>query len=450
MVDRKGPKLANRDEIKKGLKHALSDVGSGSFITSDSYHIGVNPGLEVLGVGPVGLPMSADIVKNIIQANASSYESTPQKAWELNEGQFFLRNPTWDEQIAKLLKAAVSGLGLKADPTQVRAELHNLMLYGEGAAFLPRQDSGKADGMFGTLVVSLPSKHEGGDVVASYEGRSQTFSSSLGSDFGFSYAAWYSNITHEMKPVTSGYRIVLTYNLIHHPSAKLLSQASTLTKLISLLESWANLCKKVLPTLDQPVRWFGDREDVCPTGLIYMLDQKYKRGEFHKPPKLSFTGRLTGVDQDRVAEIRKACDHTGFSVFLVDIMKSQTGPVEFDFGDRDSEYSQEHYGEPQHGISDIEESSLVLSHIIEPEDGTFATEVDIDDDAIFVQEHLFELEDPNLEEYSGRVPYGGDDTVTHLYRRTVQKNFHPPSSLRRANDASSNCAIVFYSTDTLG
>jgi len=141
----------------------------------------------------------------------------------------------------------VPGLGLTVEPKQVRGELSKLVVHEEGAFCLPHQDSKKADGMFGTLVVSLPSKHEGGDVVASHKGKSRTFSSSPGSDFGFSYAAWYSDITHEVKPVTSGYRIVLTYNLIHRPSAMLVDRKSPSTMLIPLLDSWAALCRKSFP-----------------------------------------------------------------------------------------------------------------------------------------------------------------------------------------------------------
>jgi len=45
--------------------------------------------------------------------------------------------------------------------------------------------------------------------------------------------------------------------------------------------------------------------------------------------------------------------------------------------------------EPQHHIYDIEESSLVLSHVVEPEDLTFAEDAEINDDAIFVQDDPF-------------------------------------------------------------
>jgi len=60
---------------------------------------------------------------------------------ELYADQFLLRNPAWTEKIQ----------------TQVKAEIYKLMLHEEGA-FLPHQDSEKADEIFGSnglhLVIS--------------------------------------------------------------------------------------------------------------------------------------------------------------------------------------------------------------------------------------------------------------------------------------------------------
>lgn len=77
--------------------------------------------------------------------------------------------------------------------------------------------------MFGTLVICLPSEHKGGDVVLRHRGQSKTFSTQ---SFVQSFAAWYGDVTHEVLPVTSGYRWVLTYNLAidpaqEHPTADL-------------------------------------------------------------------------------------------------------------------------------------------------------------------------------------------------------------------------------------
>lgn len=44
--------------------------------------------------------------------------------------------------------------------------------------------------MFGTLVISLPSKHTGGDIVACHHGETKRFVTSAGSAYKMNYIAW--------------------------------------------------------------------------------------------------------------------------------------------------------------------------------------------------------------------------------------------------------------------
>ncbi|KAK0708876.1 hypothetical protein B0T21DRAFT_247800, partial [Apiosordaria backusii] len=92
----------------------------------------------------------------------------------------------------------------------VRAEIYKMLLYEKGALFKPHTDTEKIPGMFGTLVICLPSPHEGGDVVVTHCGQRRVFKTS---EFEQSFICWYSDVTHEVVPVTLGYRWVLTYNL---------------------------------------------------------------------------------------------------------------------------------------------------------------------------------------------------------------------------------------------
>ena len=50
-----------------------------------------------------------------------------------------------------------------------------MLVYGKGQFFLPHQDSEKDDAMVGTLVVSLPSAHTGGELVVDHAGQSVTY-----------------------------------------------------------------------------------------------------------------------------------------------------------------------------------------------------------------------------------------------------------------------------------
>ena len=44
--------------------------------------------------------------------------------------------------------------------------------------------------MFGTLVIALPSKHEGGEVRVTHAGNTKLFETSQYSEFDSSYLAW--------------------------------------------------------------------------------------------------------------------------------------------------------------------------------------------------------------------------------------------------------------------
>jgi hypothetical protein len=285
----------------------------------------------------------------------------------------------------------------------------------------------KADGMFGTLVVSLPSKHEGGDVVATHKGESIAYSSSPGSDFGFSYAAWYSDITHEVKAVTSGYRLVLTYNLIHRPSVMSLENwDNTSAKLVSLLKSWAILCREIHGPSSE---WLPDGDDgrACPTALLYLLDHEYTFSE------LSFT-RLKGVDQGRAAEARKACKKADFSLFLVNVELTQDGEIEC-------------YEHKEGKKCDCDSHSMA---ILERDALLFLTATSINN-AVFVQEDPFDshvVNEYGLSGYMGNQPV----QAIHNYQLTVKTLFHISRPGKRCFMIvfSNFWVSILNSTNTLG
>ena len=71
--------------------------------------------------------------------------------------------------------------------------------------------------MFGSLVVVFPTPHEGGALFLRHHGHEWIFDSAQAlaavDQPTIGYAAFFSDIEHEIAPVTSGNRITLTYNL---------------------------------------------------------------------------------------------------------------------------------------------------------------------------------------------------------------------------------------------
>ncbi|KAI9571699.1 hypothetical protein HD554DRAFT_2016574 [Boletus coccyginus] len=100
-------------------------------------------------------------------------------------------------------------------------ELYKLNVYGKGDFFKAHKDTPRSQDMFGSLVVVLPTQHQGGQFVLRQEEKEWTI------DFADKFAtaaepsvffvAFFSDIEHEVLPVTSGYRVTLTYNMYHKP-----------------------------------------------------------------------------------------------------------------------------------------------------------------------------------------------------------------------------------------
>lgn len=73
--------------------------------------------------------------------------------------------------------------------------------------------------MFGSLVVVFPTFHEGGALLLRHRGHEWIFDSgqaltgAANNQLSIGYVAFFSDIEHEVAPVTSGHRVTLTYNL---------------------------------------------------------------------------------------------------------------------------------------------------------------------------------------------------------------------------------------------
>ncbi|KZT39337.1 hypothetical protein SISSUDRAFT_1020371 [Sistotremastrum suecicum HHB10207 ss-3] len=121
----------------------------------------------------------------------------------------------------EMLNHAVRGLlGVQHDNKNFRAELYKLNVYGPGSFFKAHKDTPRADNMFGSLVIALPTPHQGGTLIVrhgeenyEFDSSSTSTSSSESTSAAVAWTAFYSQVEHEVIPVVSGYRVTLTYNL---------------------------------------------------------------------------------------------------------------------------------------------------------------------------------------------------------------------------------------------
>lgn len=98
----------------------------------------------------------------------------------------------------------------------IRLKRNKLGIYGKDGFFKSHVDTPSNDNMIGTLIVCLPSRHKGGELVISHDGHEHVFDfSKLSNDPSrFQWAAFYGDCIHEVRPVAEGFRVAITYSIL--------------------------------------------------------------------------------------------------------------------------------------------------------------------------------------------------------------------------------------------
>ncbi|MBE2199532.1 MAG: 2OG-Fe(II) oxygenase [Anaerolinea sp.] len=256
--------------------------------TSGTFSVGgtlpsIPPGLKVKGVGHVALPLLEQQAKALIKFSQQSpfgygeetiHDTNVRKSWQIAAEDFELTNPQWEEALREAVAQIGKQLGL--DDCKIEFEQYKLLIYEEGGLFAAHRDTEKIPNMFATLVVNLPSEHEGGELIVSHGGQSHRYSFADSDGFHPAFAAFYADCYHEVKPVTSGYRINLIYNLsiVDRARKPLLSEQS-----------------KVIEDIGRAIQKWKQESSENPI-LIYLLEHSYteqnislsnlKHGDFAK------------------------------------------------------------------------------------------------------------------------------------------------------------------------
>jgi hypothetical protein len=252
--------------------------------------------LEVTGVGPVSLPVRAPQAKKLIavarpamfgHGEETLTDTRVRDTWAITPDQIRLGGPGWTALMDSALEHFRDELGLPP-PTRLRAEPHSMLVYGKRQFFLPHQDSEKDDAMMGTLVVSLPSAHTGGELVVEHGGESVTYRASKED---LSFVAFYSDCRHEVTPVKSGYRVTLTLNLLADSQADAQRAGPVADLAHCLTEHFTT----------PATRRYGSADLDPPNRLVYLLDHEYTQRGLN-------WNRLKGADAERAALLRAAAE----------------------------------------------------------------------------------------------------------------------------------------------
>lgn len=324
--------IGYRDALEEILADVSNDVvglefAVGGFI-SDTFR---PPAVRVEGIGRLGFPLCEDQAARLIKAGivapygkgigVTVVDTEVRKAWKIEGSKVNVSGKTWNNDLARLVTRACEALGVNAAALQVQAHLHDLLLYEAGGHFKPHRDTEKEPGMFGTLIVQLPAEHTGAVFEVQHNGITKRFEHAKDSADECYFTAFYGDCEHTVRPVESGHRLVLVYNLVRTaaglaPSLSLQETMERRAALQAAAKSWAE-------------DWDGPEKLAC------VLDHLYTEQSFGYD-------MLKGSDKKVVDFLCAAADDSGnalFEVFLVLMEQSKVNNGWDDLGGDEDEDS---------------------------------------------------------------------------------------------------------------
>lgn len=314
----------------------------------------VMPGLWVNELGDVSLPLgdaqAHELIKLCQQAPYGKGTETVvdigiRRVWELDPDQFTLSNPEWSDLITGLIAKVQCKLGLQ--DSKLEAHLYKLLLYEKGSFFVPHRDGEKLDRMVATLVVGLPAKHKCGELIVSHDKQHhQIMFGGAASGYKLSFAAFYADCQHEVRPLQSGYRLCIVYNL-------------TLSRSRSKRGISAPTFTAVTKALGQKLEdWRAEPESEM---LAITLDHRYTQGGLT-------LNTLKGIDRTRASVLFEAAEQAGCMAHLALITLWEFGTAEEEYEDfcyaRSHEWPEEDEDErtSEYEMTEVIECSLSASH----------------------------------------------------------------------------------------
>jgi predicted 2-oxoglutarate/Fe(II)-dependent dioxygenase YbiX len=405
--------------------------------------------VAVDGVGPLRFPVSEEQAAQLRglgrRAQFGHREETltdpeVRDTWEIPKA---LVHIEWTDAFEDVIEEMRDELGLPPH-CELTPDFHSMLVYETGQFFVTHQDSEKDDTMVGTLVVTLPSAHTGGELVIEHRGQTMEY---RGSKVAVSLVAFYSDCHHQVLPVKTGNRITLTYNLLLKGDTSAAAEDTMAGELAACLDEHF-AAPVTLP--------YGGGEADPPIRLVYLLDHEYTaRG-------LSWS-RLKGSDADRAALLRAAADRAGCEVVLAladiqetwDAVESDAADPWHDYENYDEDYEEEEDegsggaadpDDEQYVLQDLIDSSITLARWISP-GGNRPEEISltIRDAEVSATTSSADLT-PYASEYEGYMGNYGN-TLDRWYRRAALVIW--PRSQGFANRAQASSAWALDEIDEL-
>ncbi len=395
--------------------------------------------LGVVGLGQIALPITSARAKKLRELAAPAKygrgtetltDASVRDTWEVPRESVRV---SWDAEFEAVLASIRDDLSLPPTCT-LRPELHSMLVYERGQFFLPHQDSEKHDGMVATLVVVLPHRHTGGELLI---GSGTEKVEVRGDEHKLVFAAFYADTHHEVKQVRTGTRICLTFNLVLKGGTR--PRATGSQPAIDEIERHLRE-HFATPVPQSPY----SHEAATPGRLVYFLAHEYtERG-------LDWD-RLKGEDAVVAGLLGDAAQRAGCRTMLALTEVHETWDAyperEYrhrswhdEFEDDDDESDEEDSDDGPYELNDLIEGETRLVHWIDGESG-IAEDIELDVSDIEVckaPDHA--MHEPYEQSYEGYMGNWGN-TLDRWYRRVALVVFPAEREFAIRAEASTRWAL---------
>ncbi len=310
------------------------------------------PRLDVEGVGMLAFPVpEAQILDLIDVAERAPYGKGPdtvvdtsvRDCWQIGPERISLAGGAWPDTFAEVLDQAALGLGCPVD--QIDAQFYKLLVYGRGGFFSTHRDTEKAPGMIATLTISLPVAGKGGDLVIRHRGREVVTDMNIDEASELAFAAFYADCPHEVRPVVSGHRLVLIFNLCLRVGAE------------ALPEGAPDYGKEADAIANRLAAWSDDEGAV--DKIVWLLDHAYSESG------LSFDS-LKSADASRARALVPAADRADCELYAAILNVQEHGDAMYGAEYIDS-WNARDYDEYDMEIGELYDSEHTLDGWVSPD-----------------------------------------------------------------------------------
>ena len=135
------------------------------------------PEIHVDGVGELAFPLPPAQAEALSAcAEAAPYgkgektvlDEKVRKCWQIDAARIEFRSPEWQKFLKRIAERIREDLGIGG---RISLHFYKLLLYGKGGHFRAHRDTEKLGAMIGSLIVVLPSAHQGGVLLILHDGR---------------------------------------------------------------------------------------------------------------------------------------------------------------------------------------------------------------------------------------------------------------------------------------